>query len=98
MNATSKKIAAATLFIGFITTTEVCSHDCPPGVGAEPSANPDVRQVNTLPVVNQAGTLPVRKLYQLFHNPLLNQSDGLGDYVHDFHADAAGQGERSEGR
>ena len=77
MTATSKSIAqAAALCVGLFSANMVWSGEC----------SDDVRAKNDVKLdAAQAQPLSAAELKQLFHGAELNQTDGLGDYVHNFH-------------
>jgi hypothetical protein len=74
-----KQVAKTTvLCTALIVANAVWSKDCPEGAGAANATDLDV---------SQAQTLSAADLYELFHSADLNQSDDLGDYMEDYHAD-----------
>jgi hypothetical protein len=78
LTATTKNIVqTAVLCIGLLSANMVWSEDCPEGVKGRNATYPDVAQ---------AQPLSASHLYEMFHDARLNESDGLGDYVHNFQA------------
>ena len=82
MNPSSKKIAqTAVLAIGVAAANLAWS--CPNSAGTETSADANVSKAD----VDKARSLSASELYELLHDSRLHESDGLGDYVHNFQLD-----------
>ena len=81
MTTSTKRVAQVVVVsIGFAAASLAWS--CPNNDGTEGPTDGDVSNAE----VDRAQSLSASDLYRLFHDPRLNEPDGLGDYAYDFQA------------